>query len=436
MQFKWHDPASLRQLAEEAIVGVSLHQPTDRSERLLHDLLVHKTELEMQNEALSEAQVELQCTHERYKALFEKAPMAYVALDPGCRITAANTRAARLLGKSPDDLIGERLNSYLLPDEAIPFERYRREIRRAPASLTAEFTMVVAGGEQREIRVESVAIGEPNSEWCVALTDVTEHNELLRKLDHAERLEAVQHRASTIAHSLHNLLFGIVCHAEVALHFVEPDAPAHAPLLHLLEVVKRCSAATEQLTAFSRAESERPVIVDLHAAISEMASILPSLLGEDIEVELRLEAPDATVRLSPAHIEQIVLTAARNARHAMPHGGSFRIETANVELAGNAETGGAVGTRFLRWTVSDTGIGMTDSTRSRAFEPFFTTKPPGVGTGLGLSMVKAAVERSGGMVALESELGRGTHLVIHLPRATGTSYFPPAPGEATGGESA
>lgn len=433
MQFKWHDPASLRQLAEEAIVGVSLRHPTERRERLLYDLLVHKTELEMQNEALSEAQVELQGVHERYKALFEKAPIAYVALDSACRITAANAKAGRLLGKAPNALVGGRFNTFLLPEEAIPFERYRREVRRAPACLTAEFTMVVAGGEQREIRVESM--GGPNPEWCVALTDVTEHNALLRKLDHAGRLEAVQHRTSTIAHSLHNLLFGILGHAEVALHFVEPDAPAYAPLLHLREVVKRCAATTEQLTAFSRAESERPVIVDLHAAVSEMTSILPALLGEDIELELRLEAPDATVRMSPAHIEQIVLTAARNARQAMPHGGSFRIETANVELAGNADTRGVVGTRFLRWTLSDTGIGMTDSTRSRAFEPFFTTKPPGVGTGLGLSTVKAAVERSGGLVDLESELGRGTELVIHLPRATGTSYFPAGPGEATDGES-
>ena len=110
----------------------------------------------------------------------------------------------------------------------------------------------------------------------------------------------------------------------------------------------------------------------------------------------------------------------------MPHGGSFRIETATVELSDTEKARGIVGTRFVRWALSDTGIGMTESTRSRAFEPFFTTKPPGVGTGLGLSMVKAAVERSGGFVQLESELGRGTELVIHLPRATGTSYFPPA----------
>jgi hypothetical protein len=81
--------------------------------------------------------------------------------------------------------------------------------------------------------------------------------------------------------------------------------------------------------------------------------------------------------------------------------------------------------------MSDTGIGMDESTRRRAFEAFYTTKPPGRGTGLGLSMVKAAVERAGGNVALETSPGQGTSLVIHLPRATG---FSRAPSELESGE--
>jgi hypothetical protein len=165
-----------------------------------------------------------------------------------------------------------------------------------------------------------------------------------------------------------------------------------------------------------------------------MSTVLPALLGDEVEVELKLDAPDSAVRLDREHIEQIVLSAARNSRQAMPHGGSFRIETATVELPKSREMPGIIGTRFVKWTLSDTGIGMAESVRSRAFEPFFTTKPPGVGVGLGLSMVKAAVERSGGFVSLESELARGTALVIYLPRATGTASTPPAPGERTEAE--
>jgi signal transduction histidine kinase/CheY-like chemotaxis protein len=429
MQLKWTDEASLRRLAENSVAGdTHLRESTAKRERLLYDLLVHKAELEMQNEALREAQVELRLAHERYRAFFDKASVAHVVLDTGCLIIAANVRAAQLLCGSPRTLVGKRLTTFLVADDAIPFERFRREAQKTPAPLAAEFRMVI-GGEQREIRIESTGDLGDDTEWCVALTDVTIYNAMLRKVDHAERLEVTERRASSVAHSLNNLLFGILGHAEVALHFVDSTAPVYGPLIQLREVVKRCVGTTEQLTAFSRTESEQPSIVDLNTALSDLQGVLPELLGDDIEIVLRLDASDAAVRLDREHVEQIVLTAARNARQAMPHGGSFRIETATVELSDTEKARGIVGTRFVRWTLSDTGIGMTESTRSRAFEPFFTTKPPGVGTGLGLSMVKAAVERSGGFVQLESELGRGTELVIHLPRASGTSYFPAAPRE-------
>jgi hypothetical protein len=91
MQLKWTDEASLRRLAENSVAGdTHLRESTAKRERLLYDLLVHKAELEMQNEALREAQVELRLAHERYRAFFDKASVAHVVLDTGCLIIAAN----------------------------------------------------------------------------------------------------------------------------------------------------------------------------------------------------------------------------------------------------------------------------------------------------------------------------------------------------------
>jgi PAS domain S-box-containing protein len=432
MELKWTDEASLRRLAEQGLIGDSLDRDHEsRDAATLHELLVHKAELEMQNEALRDAQAELTTLHERYRALFDHAPTAYVALDASCRITAANDRAVKLLGETPRAILGARLTRHLIPEEAISFERYRREVLQSHAALAAEFTMVVAGGEQREIRLESAATNGRTAEWYVALTDVTAYNGMVRQLDHDERLRTIQQRSSTIAHSLNNFLYSIQGHADIALHFIEPTAPAYAPLTRMREVVQRCAETTEQLTAFSRSENERPGIVDLNAVIVELQTLLPSLLGADIAAEVQLGASDGAVRLDRTHIEQILLTAVRNARHAMPHGGTFRIQTANVELTDAESMPGIENTHFIRWTLSDTGVGMTANTRDRAFEPFFTTKAPGVGTGLGLSMVKATVERSGGFVKLESAPGRGTKLVVHLPPATGASHVPRSPVEET-----
>ena len=159
-----------------------------------------------------------------------------------------------------------------------------------------------------------------------------------------------------------------------------------------------------------------------------MAVVMRSLLGDDIALELDLAASDPSARMTEADVEQILLSAVRNARHAMPHGGEFRVETATVVLGKNSRDGTVASSRYIRWTMSDTGVGMSEEARRRAFEPFFTTKPPGSGTGLGLALVKAIIERASGSALLESALGRGTSLVLHLPCAsvsTSVSSHPP-----------
>jgi PAS domain S-box-containing protein len=424
MSMKWNDDVSLRRIAEEVVVRA---RPTDGGvsrDALLHEVRVHQAELEMQNEALRDAQNELAASNARFKDLFQHAPVGYIIADTTTRIRAANEHAGEVLGTSPEFLIGERFSQYLVPEDAAGFEHYRREVMLSSARLTAEFTIKDARGRTRELRMDGLCQHPESGEWRLALMDVTTHNSLTRKLDHSERLGAMGRHASSIAHDLSNLLYSIRGYTEVALQRLKAGDPAYEPITRLEDVVGRCAAATEQLVTFSRAESSEPSVLDLNACITGMESVIRALLGEEIALDLRLNASDAAVRIESAHLEQILLNAVRNARHAMPRGGTFFIETASVELSGPLLAHGAASARCVRWSMSDTGSGMDESTRRRAFEAFYTTKPPGVGTGLGLSMVKATVERAGGFAALESEIGRGTSLVIHLPRATGFSRFP------------
>ena len=123
----------------------------------------------------------------------------------------------------------------------------------------------------------------------------------------------------------------------------------------------------------------------------------------------------------PNQLENVLLNLAINARDAMPGSGRLTFATEDVRLSAADVAGqdGAVSGDYVEISVADTGTGMDEATRARAFEPFFTTKPIGHGTGLGLSQLYGFVRQSGGLVRLDSALGRGTTVRLHLPRHHG-----------------
>jgi CheY-like chemotaxis protein len=165
----------------------------------------------------------------------------------------------------------------------------------------------------------------------------------------------------------------------------------------------------------------QPRVLDLNRAVGEMQPMLARLMGEDMEVCVKLQAEATTICADPHQLDQVLMNLAANSRDAMPRGGKFTIETGFVEW-GESQIQSRPGAQpgpYVMLAVSDTGMGMSEATREHLFEPFFTTKEVGKGTGLGLSTIHGIVEQSGGYVEAESELGRGTTFKIYLPRVVG-----------------
>jgi two-component system, cell cycle sensor histidine kinase and response regulator CckA len=149
-----------------------------------------------------------------------------------------------------------------------------------------------------------------------------------------------------------------------------------------------------------------------------MGRLLPRLIGEDIDLEIRTAKNLGAIKADASQMEQVIMNLVVNARDAMPDGGRLLIETSNEDLdsAYNAVHPVVRQGSYTLLAVSDNGTGMDAETQAHIFEPFFTTKPQGKGTGLGLATVYGVVKQSGGFVWVYSELGKGTSFKIYLPR--------------------
>jgi two-component system, cell cycle sensor histidine kinase and response regulator CckA len=175
-------------------------------------------------------------------------------------------------------------------------------------------------------------------------------------------------------------------------------------------------------------------IVDLNKLVLEMEKLLHRLIGEDLELSSELDPQLGKVKVDPGQIEQVILNLTVNARDAMPGGGKLVIRTSITEVGperASDVTGGRQTIKpgsYAQLSISDTGVGMSEETKSRLFEPFFTTKEPGKGTGLGLSMVFGIVEQAGGRIEVESAPGRGSVFTILFPIIPTTDESVPAAG--------
>jgi CheY-like chemotaxis protein len=148
-----------------------------------------------------------------------------------------------------------------------------------------------------------------------------------------------------------------------------------------------------------------------------MLELVDRAIGERINVHTRFASQPWHVWADPTQLENAILNLAVNARDAMEGAGDMSLQVDNVALA-EAEIANLPAGDYVRIRVVDTGSGIAPEHIDRVFEPFFTTKAVGKGTGLGLSQIFAFARQSGGDVAIESELGRGTKVALYLPRST------------------
>ncbi len=262
-------------------------------------------------------------------------------------------------------------------------------------------------------------------------TDVTERVALEEQLRHAQKMEAIGQLAGGVAHDFNNILTAILGYADLLLRRLGTGDPNRQAVEEIRKGGDRAAALTRQLLAFSRRAAAQPRIVDLNAALRDLAPMIARIVGENIALDLDLCGEAPSVRVDLAQLEQVIVNLVVNARDAMPDGGAITISTGRAALGrGAGERGSLPPGSYVRLAVRDTGTGIAPEVLPHVFEPFFTTKGPAHGTGLGLATVYGIVEQHHGRIEVKSAAGQGAAFEILLPEVSG----PAPPHRCAGGD--
>lgn len=246
--------------------------------------------------------------------------------------------------------------------------------------------------------------------------ELTEYRRLQAQMRQSQKVIAIGQLAAGAAHDLANLITVVNGTSEMLLEQIPQDAPHRELALVIRDTAESCADMILQILAFRRQTNLRSKLTDLNRVIEDSRPMLQHLVGENVIVNLKLQAIAGAVNIHPTQLKQVLVNLAGNARDAMQNGGKLTITTSAESNAPEVgPTGDGAASQFARISVSDTGVGMSEETLARVFEPFFTTKVDGQGTGLGLPTVYNIAHQAGGSVSVTSAPGQGATFSIILP---------------------
>ena len=254
---------------------------------------------------------------------------------------------------------------------------------------------------------------------------ITERRQVEAALQQAQKMEVIGQMTGGVAHDFNNLLAAVLGNLELATRRGK-DENIRRYLDGATQAAQRGAKITSQLLAFSRTQRLETEPIDVNAIVTAMGELLFRTIGATVRIETLLERKLWQATADPSQMESVILNLAVNARDAMSDGGRLTIATANIPNGDKSMPAELPPGDYVSISVSDTGTGMTEEVLSKAFEPFFTTKPVGSGTGLGLSQVYGIAKQTGGTVAIDTQVGRGTTVTVYLPRTTAVPIVPRA----------
>ena len=362
------------------------------------------------------AEEKLQSLEEKYRLLVENANDATFIAQDGV-VKFANNKTEDILGYSPEELATTPFNDLIHPDDRdMVLDRYRRRLNGEEVPTAYTFRVITRDGRELWTQPNSVLTAwEGRPAILSFMRDVTEKKRIEDQLIQTQKMEFLATLAGGIAHDFNNMLMSIQGNISLMLLGKTRDHPDYGRLKNMEKGVRSGADLTRQLLRFSQGGDHGAKLTNMNELIKTQNRIF-GRTRKEISIIEKYETNLWSVEVDQSQIKQVVLNIYANAWQAMPEGGDLSIATENVTIDEKDTMRFTIKPgRYVKITLTDTGVGMDEDTQQRIFDPFFTTKQRERGTGLGLATAYGIIKSHGGSINVASKKGEGTTFTIYFP---------------------
>ena len=337
------------------------------------------------------------------------------------KVNEWNRSAERLTGFSKEDVFNRDLVDFVSPGYKLAVKEVLDRALRGVETENFEFPLETKDGRRVTVLLNAGTRRGSEGEITGMVgvgQDITQLRQADQRSLRAKRLESLGTLAGGVAHDINNALAPIM----LACGLLRKQAPDAARLIDILESsTRRGASMVQQLLTFAKGVDGERIAIDPRKLTRELEQIVSSTFPKNIRLRFSIGDELPSVIGDATQLHQVLLNLCVNARDAMPTGGAITIELSGVTVSTReaAEHDDCSPGRYLRWSVTDSGSGISTELLERIFEPFFSTKSPEQGTGLGLSTAMGIVRSHGGFMRVATQPGFGSTFSVYLPEAIG-----------------
>ena len=390
---------------------------------LWHGIILDITERKQMDETLRESEA-------RFVSMAENSPVAIYRYSDRKGGIYYSPRTQDLLGYSPKQLLADpMLWQRSIHPEDLPKVKAAMEALPSMVELDTEYRIRDAFGQEKWFRDRATSCRQPDGELIIdgVAMDITglhraeeEKAKLQVQLQQSQKMESLGTLAGGVAHDMNNVLGAILGMASAHIGTQPYGSPLHQSLDTICKATERGGKMVKSLLGFARQSPAENNKLNMNEILKEQVTLLERTTLAKVHMEIDMEPELRPILGDASALTHAFMNLCVNAVDAMPENGTLNLHTRNVD------------NDWIEIVVEDTGMGMPKEVLEKAMEPLFTTKGVGKGTGLGLSLVFSTVKAHRGQMAIESEPGQGTRVMLRFPACEKEAQVAaPAVAEAT-----